>query len=122
MFMICKKCNTLNSNDAKTCVNCGTKLAGGPSRADKKQSAKPTESRFSPKSSSSSKKQKPVGEKKGSLGKLLIILLIVLAGGTYYLYYLINSGQIDIAYDMAAAMYDEYPKHEKLLVIQLAIA
>ena len=102
--MICKKCNTLNSNDAKACVNCGTKLAGGPSKADKKQAGKPTISRFAPKGSSGSKKQKPVGEKKSSLGKLLILLLIVLAGGTYYLYYLINSGQVDI---------EELKKHEK---------
>ena len=85
--MICKECSTLNSNDAKTCVNCGAKLSGGLSKPDKKQTIKKPTSNYSSKGSSS-KRQKPVGEKKsGSIGKLFLLLIIVLAGAIYFLHF-----------------------------------
>ncbi|MBN2788972.1 MAG: SUMF1/EgtB/PvdO family nonheme iron enzyme [Candidatus Delongbacteria bacterium] len=83
--MICKKCNTLNSNDAKNCVNCGTKLASGASKPEKKVAVQQAPSKYSS-NTSSSKKQKPVGEKKsGNLGKLLLLLVIIFVGAIYLL-------------------------------------
>ncbi|MDA3838735.1 MAG: formylglycine-generating enzyme family protein [Candidatus Delongbacteria bacterium] len=83
--MICKSCNTLNSNDAKKCVSCGEKLSSGSSKPDKKHAVQKPASKYSSKGTSA-KKQKPVGEKKsGNLGKLFILLLIILAGAIYFL-------------------------------------
>ena len=85
--MICKKCNTLNSNDAKKCVSCGEKLAGGSSKPDKKQAVQKSASKYSSKGSSA-KKQKPAGEKKsGNTGKLLILLLLIFVGAIYFLHF-----------------------------------
>ncbi|MDA3885939.1 MAG: SUMF1/EgtB/PvdO family nonheme iron enzyme [Candidatus Delongbacteria bacterium] len=85
--MICKKCNTLNSNDAKTCVNCGIKLAAASSKPEKKQAVQKPASKYASKGSSA-KKQKPAGEKKsGNLGKLFILLLIILGGAIYFLHF-----------------------------------
>ena len=83
--MICKSCNTLNSNDAKKCVSCGEKLTGGSSKPEKKQAVQKTASKYASKGSSA-KKQKPAGEKKsGNLGKLFILLILILAGAIYFL-------------------------------------
>jgi len=64
--MICKKCNTLNSNDAKVCVNCGEKLTtmAQPLKQDKKSSAtQSSTSRFA-------STPKPAQNKKQACGRL----------------------------------------------------
>lgn len=85
--MICKKCNTLNSNDAKVCVNCGQKLGAVAPKNDPKSAQKPAVNRFG-----SAPKQKPAKQnvpgskgKKSNLGVLLIVLLLVVLGGGYIL-------------------------------------
>jgi formylglycine-generating enzyme len=88
--MICKKCNTLNSNDAKTCLNCGEKLSvAPPAKLEKKASPpQPATSRFaSTPKQPASKQNVPGGQnpKKSNVGVLLIILLVVLVGGVYIL-------------------------------------
>ncbi|MBU4487226.1 MAG: formylglycine-generating enzyme family protein [Candidatus Delongbacteria bacterium] len=87
--MICKKCNTLNSNDAKVCVNCGQKLGVVmPSKIEKKSGTdKPSTSRFNATPKQAQSKQNVPGSKpkKSKLGILLILLLVVVAGGGYIL-------------------------------------
>ncbi len=86
--MICKKCNTLNSNDAKVCVNCGQKLvsAAAPIKPDKKSAVQTSSNKFA-----SAPKQAPKNSSSGGSGKkshigiLLIFLLIVIAGAGYIL-------------------------------------
>ena len=86
--MICKKCNTLNSNDAKACVNCGLKLSVAPQKNDAKPSlAKPSTNKFASQPKQKPAKQNVPGskEKKSKLGVMLLILLIVILGGGYFL-------------------------------------
>ncbi|MFO7811224.1 MAG: SUMF1/EgtB/PvdO family nonheme iron enzyme, partial [Candidatus Delongbacteria bacterium] len=84
--MICKKCNTLNSNDAKVCVNCGQKLSGSQISKEKKSSIKPqSRKQINPGKSSRGKKANRSDKKRSNLGTLLIVLLIVIIGGGYIL-------------------------------------
>lgn len=88
--MICKKCNTLNSNDAKVCVNCGEKLTtiAQPLKQDKKSpTLQPATSRYASAPKPAQTKSKPAGgsEKKSHTGVLLLLLIIVIAGAGYIL-------------------------------------
>ena len=83
--MICKKCNTLNSNDAKVCVNCGEKVGAAPLKSDiKKKAAGSSAGRLTSVPGKKLPANTPSGKKKKSnLGLLLLILLLVVAGGGY---------------------------------------
>jgi formylglycine-generating enzyme len=87
--MICKKCNTLNSNDAKACLNCGEKLSvAAPPKLEKKTpGVQPATSRFASTPKQPAAKQNIPGgkEKKSNVGLLLIVLMVVLFGGIYIL-------------------------------------
>jgi len=91
--MICKGCNTLNSNDAKVCVNCGKKLgslAAPPPLKPQTGAAQPSTSRFAstPKSPAQAPKQNLPGgsePKKSFLMILMIILFAVIIGVGYFL-------------------------------------
>jgi|GEM_PF-1195521 len=89
--MICKKCNTLNSNDAKVCVNCGQKLSVvvAPPKVEKKPSATqapaPTGRFASTPKPPPVKQNLPGGSpKKSYMGILLIVLLVIIVGVGYF--------------------------------------
>jgi len=92
--MICKKCNTLNSNDAKVCVNCGQKLGvtiapvAPPPKSP--SGTQPSTGRFAstPKQPAATPKQNiqgSGGSKKSKLWILLILMLVVIIGVGYFL-------------------------------------
>ena len=85
--MICKKCNTLNSNDAKTCVSCGQKMGVMPLKTDvKDKKVKPSTGSLASGRGKKPPANTPSGKnKKSNLGLLLLILLVVVAGGGYIL-------------------------------------
>jgi formylglycine-generating enzyme required for sulfatase activity len=89
--MICKKCNTLNSNDAKVCINCGQKLGVTvPPPPKSPGGAAPSLNRTasSPKPSASvpPKSGMPGGDekKRSFLWILLIVLLLIIVGAGYF--------------------------------------
>jgi formylglycine-generating enzyme required for sulfatase activity len=88
--MICKNCNTLNSNDAKVCVNCGQKLGSlaAPVKTEKKPSVtQPATNRFAstPKQAAAKTNPSGGGAKKSHTGLLLVILILAIAGAGYFL-------------------------------------
>lgn len=91
--MICKGCNTLNSNDAKVCVNCGKKLtltAAPPPKSPTGTTTQPPSGRFAstPKQPASAPKQNISGgggPKKSKLWIFLLLLMVVIIGAGYFL-------------------------------------